>query len=227
MFVPLHDDTPLKVIRFQYVTLAIILINIAIFLYTGPLGNDYIQASAQGNFGLVPVELLHPPAMAGLVPKPFTLLTYIFLHGGWMHLIGNILFLWVFADNIEDAYGPLGFGLFYFLCGMLGGLTHVMMMPDSPQPLIGASAAVSGILAAYVLLFPKARVWVLLFFRIPVPLPAYIVLGGWFLIQIFYVASAKSADDIAWWAHIGGFVSGLLITLALRKRLQILPNGRI
>ncbi|MDE2444978.1 MAG: rhomboid family intramembrane serine protease [Alphaproteobacteria bacterium] len=227
MFLPLHDNTPLKVIRFQYVTLAIILINVAIFLYTGPLGNEFIAANAQGNFGLVPNELLHPQIGHGMIAEPLTLLTYLFLHGGWMHLIGNMLFLWVFADNIEDAYGPIGFAIFYLLCGVLGGLTHVFMMPNSPNPLIGASAAVSGILAAYILLFPKARVWILLFFRIPVPLPAFVVLGGWFLMQVFYVAAAKNTEDIAWWAHIGGFVAGLVITFLLRNRLQIQPNGRI
>ena len=184
MFLPLHDDTPLKVIRFQYVTLAIIVLNVVIFLFTGPLGSDYILASAEGNFGLVPAALFHPQTAHAAVPELLTLVTYLFLHAGWMHLIGNMLFLWVFADNIEDVYGYFGFILFYLLCGVIGGLTHVLMLPGSASPLIGASGAVSGVLASYLVLFPRARVWVLLFLRIPVPLPAVWVLGGWFLLQV-------------------------------------------
>ena len=227
MFLPLHDDTPLKVIRFQFVTLAIIILNVLIFLYTGPLGSDYILANAEGNFGLIPVQLLHTEAANGSFAEPFTLVTYLFLHGGWMHLIGNMLFMWVFADNIEDSFGNLGFLFFYLLCGVVGGLTHVFMMPGSPSPLIGASSAVSGIIAAYLVLYPRARIWVLAFFAIPIPLPAIVVLGGWFLLQVFNVASAKEGQDIAWWAHIGGFLCGLFLTLVLRSWLLGQPNGRI
>ncbi len=227
MFLPLHDDTPLRVIRFQFVTMAIIIINILIFLYTGPLGSDYILASAEGNFGLVPNELLHTEASIGNIAEPFTLITYLFLHGGWMHLIGNMLFMWVFADNIEDAYGYVGFAIFFLLCGVVGGLTHVFMMPNSNSPLIGASGAVSGVLAAYLVLYPRARVWVLPLFPVPIPLPAILVLGFWFLLQVYHVAAAKAGEDIAWWAHIGGFAFGLVITMIMRSRLAFTPNGRI
>ena len=227
MFLPLHDDTPLKVIRFQFVTLAIIILNVLIFLYTGPLGSDYILANAEGNFGLIPVQLLHTEAANGSFAEPFTLVTYLFLHGGWMHLIGNMLFMWVFADNIEDVYGYVGFAIFFVLCGVVGGLTHVFMMPNSESPLIGASGAVSGVLAAYLVLYPRARIWVLPFFPVPIPLPAILVLGGWFLLQVYHVAAAGPGEDIAWWAHIGGFTFGLIITLILRNRLIYTPNGRI
>jgi membrane associated rhomboid family serine protease len=227
MFLPLHDDTPLRVIRFQFVTMAIIILNILIFLYTGPLGSDYILASAEGNFGLVPVELLHTEASIGNIAEPFTLITYLFLHGGWMHLIGNMLFMWVFADNIEDAYGYVGFAIFFLLCGVVGGLTHVLMMPNSDSPLIGASGAVSGVLAAYLVLYPRARIWVLPLVPVPIPLPAILVLGFWFLLQVYHVAAAKAGEDIAWWAHIGGFTFGLVITLIMRSRLAFTPNGRI
>jgi membrane associated rhomboid family serine protease len=227
MFLPLHDDTPLRVIRFQFVTMAIIILNILIFLYTGPLGSDYILASAEGNFGLVPVELLHTEASIGNIAEPFTLVTYLFLHGGWLHLIGNMLFMWVFADNIEDAYGYVGFAIFFLLCGVVGGLTHVLMMPNSDSPLIGASGAVSGVLAAYLVLYPRARIWVLPLVPVPIPLPAILVLGFWFLLQVYHVAAAKAGEDIAWWAHIGGFTFGLVITLIMRSRLAFTPNGRI
>lgn len=227
MFLPLHDDTPLKVIRFQYVTLSIIVLNVVIFLFTGPFGSDYVLASAQGSFGLVPSALFHAQAAHAAVPELLTLVTYLFFHAGWMHLIGNMLFLWVFADNIEDVYGYLGFILFYLLCGVIGGLTHVLMMPGSTSPLIGASGAVSGVLASYLVLFPRARVWVLLFLRIPVPLPAIWVLGGWFLLQVYSLAAAKPGEDVAWWAHIGGFATGLVLTLVLRNQLLIPSNRRI
>jgi membrane associated rhomboid family serine protease len=227
MFLPLHDDTPLRVIRFQFVTMAIIILNILIFLYTGPLGSDYILASAEGNFGLIPVELLHSEASIGNIAEPFTLITYLFLHGGWLHLIGNMLFMWVFADNIEDAYGYVGFAIFFLLCGVVGGLTHVLMMPNSDSPLIGASGAVSGVLAAYLVLYPRARIWVLPLVPVPIPLPAILVLGFWFLLQVYHVAAAKAGEDIAWWAHIGGFTFGLVITLIMRSRLAFTPNGRI
>ena len=227
MFLPLHDDTPLRVIRFQYVTLTIIILNVLIFLYTGPLGSNNMLASAEGNFGLIPAQLLHPLATSDPVAEPFTLLTYLFLHGGWMHLIGNMLFMWVFADNIEDAYGNVGFAIFFILCGVVGGLAHVFMMPNSDSPLIGASGAVSGVLASYLVLYPRARVWVLPFFMIPLPLPAVLVLGFWFLLQVYHVAVAQPGEDIAWWAHIAGFTFGLIITLILRKRLMFTPNGRI
>lgn len=227
MFLPLHDDTPLKVIRFQFVTLAIIVLNVLIFLYTGPFGGDAILASAEGSFGLVPLELLHGQAAHAAVPEPFTLITYLFLHAGWMHLIGNMLFMWVFADNIEDAYGYGGFAIFYLLCGVVGGVTHVFMMPNSPSPLIGASGAVSGIIAAYLVLFPRARIWALVIFPIPIPLPAIAVLGSWFLLQVFNIFSAKPGQEFAWWAHIGGFTCGLVLTLALRRWFLIPPNRRI
>ena len=117
----------------------------------------------------------------------------MFLHAGWLHLISNMLFLWVFADNVEDAFGYFAFVLFYLLCGIAGALAHVLMSPDSPAPLIGASGAVSGVIGAYALLYPKARVWILLFFRIPLRISAIWVLGGWFLLQIFSVLTAEQS----------------------------------
>jgi membrane associated rhomboid family serine protease len=226
MFIPLHDDTPLKVIRFQFVTVIIIALNVVIFLLTGAFSSDAILGSIDAGYGLIPTELLNSVSSSSSLPEPLTLVTYLFLHGGWMHLIGNMLFLWVFADNVEDAYGYVGFILFFLLCGVIGGLTHVLMMPHSVSPLIGASGAVSGVLAAYLVLYPRARVWILLFFRIPVPLPAIWVLSGWFLIQVYSLAAAGPSEDVAWWAHMGGFAAGIILTLALRSRLLAQPNGR-
>jgi membrane associated rhomboid family serine protease len=226
MFLPLHDDTPLHVIRFQFVTVTIIALNVVIFLFTGAFQSDAVMGSIDGSYGLVPREILHYKLSAGPVAEPFTLVTHLFLHGGWMHLIGNMAFLWVFADNVEDAFGYVGFIVFYLLVGIAGGLTHVLMTPNSVSPLIGASGAVSGVLASYLVLYPRARVWILLFLRIPVPLPAIWVLGGWFLLQVFSLAASGPGEEVAWWAHIGGFGTGLVITLALRSQLLWQPNGR-
>jgi membrane associated rhomboid family serine protease len=230
MFVPLHDDTPLKVIRFQFVTLTIIEGNVIIFLMTGAFQSDQMLAGIATSFGVVPSELILAPSQDipfSPISEPLTFLTYMFLHASWMHLISNMLFLWVFADNIEDAFGYFAFVLFYLLCGIAGALAHVLMAPESTAPLIGASAAVSGVIGAYVLLYPKARIWILLFFRIPLRISAIWVLGGWFLLQIFSVLTTEPTGDmgVAWWAHIGGFVAGLAITFLLRSRLLIRTAG--
>ena len=230
MFVPLHDDTPLKVIRFQFVTLAIIVGNVVIFLMTGAFQSDLFLADVATSYGVVPADLTHAASQNipySPIPEPLTFITYMFLHAGWLHLISNMLFLWVFADNVEDAFGYFAFALFYLLCGIAGALAHVMMAPDSPAPLIGASGAVSGVIGAYVLLYPKARVWILLFFRIPLRISAIWILGSWFLLQVFSVLTAETGSDVevAWWAHIGGFIAGLAITLVLRSRLLVRPVG--
>lgn len=225
MFVPLHDNTPLKVIRFQYVTGALIIINVVAFLMTGAFTSEQTLWAVATGYGIVPVELLHVVDAGQFnnpVPEPLTLITYQFLHGGWMHLISNMAFLWVFADNIEDAFGHFGFLLFYLLCGIAAGLLHTVMQPDSGAPLIGASGAVSGVLAAYLLLYPKARIWILLFMRIPLPISAFWALSGWFALQLLsiFISSGDEAQ-VAWWAHIGGFLAGLILTFVLRSRLLI------
>ncbi|NJM29505.1 MAG: rhomboid family intramembrane serine protease [Rhizobiales bacterium] len=221
MFVPLHDDTPLKVIRFQFMTLSLVIANVVLFLMTVAFQPDQVLAAIAAGFGLVPSELLGHAPVGGLnpLPEPATLFTYMFLHAGWIHLISNMLFLWVFADNIEDAFGTFGFLLFYLLCGIAGGLTHVLMTSESAAPLIGASGAVSGVLAAYMMLYPKARVLVLFFTYFPWRMSALWVLGIWFAFQIVSLYLAGPDDAVAWWAHIGGFVAGLLLTFLLRSRL--------
>lgn len=225
MFVPLHDNTPLQVIRFQYVTGALIIINVVVFLLTGAFTSEESLWALATGYGVVPVELIHvvdPGTAYNPIPEPLTLITYQFLHGGWWHLISNMAFLWVFADNIEDAFGHFGFLIFYLLCGIAAGMLQTLVEPQSGAPLIGASGAVSGVLASYMLLYPKARVWILLFLRIPLPIPAIWALGGWFALQIVsaFIGTEESAE-VAWWAHIGGFVAGLVLTLVLRSRLLV------
>ena len=223
MFVPLHDSTPLKVIRFQAVTITIIAIEVAVYLLTGAFATEASLAATATLWGVVPGEITGtmPPVLGyDPVPEPFTLISYQFLHGGWWHLISNMLFLWVFADNIEDAYGHVSFALLYLFCGVVAALAHVLVMPYSGTPLVGASGAVSGVLGAYLVLFPKARVWVLLAARIPLRIGALWVLGGWFALQVFSWWMTRNTDSgIAWGAHIGGFIAGAAITYAIRRRL--------
>jgi membrane associated rhomboid family serine protease len=226
MLVPLKDDNPLQVIRFQLVTATIVVINVVVFLFTGALAKPEFSSAIATAWGLVPVELFSPgmvvPMSLEPVPEPVTLITYMFLHGGWMHLIMNMAFLWVFADNIEDAFGHAGFSLFYLLCGIAAGLTQAALQPASQLPVIGASGAVSGVLGAYVLLYPKARLWIFFYLPVPFRIPAVIVLGAWFALQILGVFTPDEEGRlVAWWAHIGGFVTGLLLTALLRSRLLV------
>jgi membrane associated rhomboid family serine protease len=225
VFVPLHDENPLRVIRLQMVTAAIILLNILVFtVFGGVRGAEAVLAADMG-YGVVPVEFLdfaraRVPALDP-VAEPFTLLTYMFFHAGWLHLLSNMAFLWVFGDNVEDAFGHFGFLLFYLLCGVAGALAHVAVYPQSHDPLVGASGALSGVMAAYFLLYPRARILVLAYV-VPVRMPAYIVLGGWIILQVLALRlNAVETQAIAWWAHLGGFAAGLLLTAALRSRLLV------
>jgi membrane associated rhomboid family serine protease len=223
MFVPLKDDNPLRVIRFQYVALALIVLNIALFLITNQWMSKEASLVFLNGFGVVPSELLDVQRVGAQafnpVSEPVTLLTSLFLHAGWLHLIGNLAFLWVFGDNVEDAFGHFGFLLFYLLCGVVSAMTHAFMWPDSHDPLIGASGAVSGVMAAYLLLYPKASVWVLFLMRIPLKVPAWIALIGWIGFQVvsLFLEQPDVGYAVAWWAHIGGFAMGLIFTVIIRS----------
>ena len=167
VFIPIHDANRLKHIDYHYATIGLIAANVAVFLLTQiDLGGETVLA-----FTLIPSTLtgyeLRPDAIA-LLPEPATLLTYSFLHADIWHLGGNMVFLWVFGDNVEDAVGHARFLLFYALCAIGGGLAHVLVEPTSAAPLIGASGAVAGIVAAYLILHPRVKVWVLFFARIPI-----------------------------------------------------------
>jgi len=230
MFLPLHDSAPLKVIRFQIVTGLIIAVNVLVFLFT-----HYGVSPAQVKtiplaFGVIPAVLTDKATLSAtlqVIPEGATLLTYMFLHGGWMHLLGNMAFLWVFADNVEDGFGHLGFILFYLVCGLAAVATHVLISPASHAPVIGASGAVAGVLGAYMLLFPRSRVLILLFMRIPLRLPAALVLAAWLGFQLVSMQiSGLAGQHVALWAHVGGFAAGLLITLALRQTILKRLHGR-
>jgi membrane associated rhomboid family serine protease len=225
VFIPLHDANPLKRIDYQYVTVALITLNVAIYLiflsgWVLSLNEDETAA-----FAVIPAKLMGSSLAdatsitpGGLAfPERFTLVSYMFLHGSWIHLLGNMLFLWVFGDNIEDCMGHFRFIMFYLMCGIFAGLLHAWMSPKSDLPLIGASGAVAGIIAAYVILHPKVKVWVLALWRIPIKLTAAWVLGFWIAAQ-FANLLVNSEEDVAWWAHIGGLVAGAVLILFMRRR---------
>lgn len=222
MFVPIQDDNPLRHIRFQYVTLGLILANLAVFLVEKLSLDEAMIAS----FAVVPADLLHK-ALAGLghrvhefpvLPERLTLVSYMFFHLDIVHLLGNMVFLWVFGDNVEDAMGHWRFLLFYLACGVLGGLLHAIMQPSSPVPLIGASGAVAGVIAAYLILHPRVRMWVLAFNVLPLRISAMLALGAWIAMQVvMLVVTATRPEPIAWWAHIGGLIAGALLVVVLRR----------
>ncbi|MEZ0212839.1 MAG: rhomboid family intramembrane serine protease [Xanthobacteraceae bacterium] len=220
MVLPLSDDNPLEGITHAYVTWALIAINLAVFLLLQHGLGDEVDVASAFSFGTVPVVLTGGavlPEGYALVPAPLTLLTYMFLHSGWSHLIGNMAFLWVFGDNVEDALGHARFLAFYLVCGVAGGLAHSLALPASDVPLVGASGAVSGVVAAYLMLHPNVKLWVLVAMRIPLRVPAIWPLGGWIGFQFWSVATSTS-EDTAWWTHISGLAVGAVLVVFLRRR---------
>jgi len=212
VFLPIADSNPRVWIRYHYVTAALVAACALVFLVEAAMGEEGV-VYASYRLGLIPAVLwggreLSPDLY--LVPAPLTLLTSTFLHGGWFHLIGNMLFLWTFGDNIEDSMGHRRFVLFYLLCGALSGLTHAALAAGSPVPTIGASGAVAGVLGAYLVLHPRVRVWGLFLIPFPLRFPSYMVLGGWIAMEVLnavFFADPKT-DTVAVWAHIGGFAAG-------------------
>ncbi|MEM7428284.1 MAG: rhomboid family intramembrane serine protease [Pseudomonadota bacterium] len=220
MFLPLRDNNPLQIISFQWVTVTLIAVNVAIFLFYQFGAPTQAEHNAMFGYGVIPAVLFdHRELTPDLVrlPEELTLISYQFFHGGWMHLISNMAFLWVFGDNVEDSMGHIRFGIFYIACGIFAGLAHALSGPQSESPLIGASGAVSGVLAAYMILHPRRQVWVLIFMRIPVPLPAVWAIGAWIVFQFFSLAmdEQNAKESVAWWAHIGGFAVGIPLLFLL------------
>jgi membrane associated rhomboid family serine protease len=219
MFIPLHDANSLKHIRLQYVTLGLIAANIIVFLITAAGGEATAQAAVLG-LGYIPSVVFDnaelPPQFV-LIPETATYVSYAFLHADFWHIAGNMLFLWVFGDNVEDAMGHIKYFLFYLICAAAGALFHGMMAPQSEAPLIGASGAVAGVVAAYLLLHPRVKVWILAFGRIPLRIPAWTALIAWIGFQVFMFLGAGE-EEVSWAAHIGGIMAGALLVLVFRRR---------
>ena len=211
-------------------TLALIGANLVVFLYEATLPSNILKQFIL-SYGAIPAAFRDGVVVA-LAPFPFpwlTLLTSMFLHGGILHLGGNMLYLWIFGDNVEDRMGPVRFLLFYLLCGIAAALIQIAVRPISSTPLVGASGAIAGVLGAYALLFPRARVQTLFFFFIfirIIPLPALLLLGLWFLMQVLSAPASEGAG-VAFFAHIGGFLTGILLMAAFLKRRRTRPGGRI
>ncbi|MEO0328057.1 MAG: rhomboid family intramembrane serine protease [Pseudomonadota bacterium] len=179
-------------------------------------------------FGFVPAvvnDLVDLPPELLAVPEPASYITYAFLHGDFMHLAGNMLFLWVFGDNVEDAMGHFRYLIFYLLCAVAGALAHNLVEPSSEAPLIGASGAIAGLVGAYLMLHPRVKVWILAFGRIPLRLSAFWVLGAWIAYQLFYFLF-DTESEVSWAAHIGGILAGVfLIPIFKRKEIALFDRN--
>jgi membrane associated rhomboid family serine protease len=219
LFLPLKDDNPTR--AFSFVTVGLILVNGLVFYHQITL-NFAASQRFVFQWGAIPYQITHGEVLYGksFAPPILTLFSSMFLHGGFLHLIGNMLYLWIFGNNIEDTLGHLRFLLFYLIAGLCAALTQVFSDPQSTTPMIGASGAVAGVLGAYLLLFPRARVLTLMFIFIFIRLirvPALIVLGVWFLIQILSVSGGMEGS-VAFFAHIGGFLAGLILIKAFQPQ---------
>ena len=213
MVFPLYDDNPLKFRVLPWVTWSLIAINVIIFLCE--ISSDTATSNAiVASFAAVPAVITHYEHATGNFPPELTLVTSTFLHGGWEHLIGNMVYLWVFGDDIEEALGPVRFIVFYLLCGVAASLAFVALNMHGTTPLIGASGAISGILAAYLMLRPCAKVSVFVL-RAIIRVRAYWVIGGWALLQLILLAN-QTDDGVAYLAHVGGLVAGAVLFLIMR-----------
>jgi membrane associated rhomboid family serine protease len=218
MFIPLKDLNPRR--TFPVVNTALILANVAVFVYQLTLSPRTFKLFMLAN-ATIPSRF--PAAFTGhasLGSALLPLLTSMFLHAGIAHILGNMLFLWIFGDNVEDFYGHVTYFFFYLFCGMGAGLLHVLFNWHSTLPSLGASGAISGVMGAYLVLYPRSRILTLVFIFL-VPIPAVIILVLWFVFQfVSGVSSLHMAPSggVAWWAHVGGFLLGVLITVIARKR---------
>lgn len=227
MLLPVFDRNPLRIIPFQFMTIGIMVVTVLVFLWQASLSDAMVERAVLV-YGVIPSVLVGPD---NLDPRMFpitaelTLLTSIFLHADWWHLLGNMLFLWVFGDNIEDSMGHWKFLLFYLLCGAAAGFAHAVMLPDLQTPTIGASGAVAGVLGAYMVLHPRVKVLVIVLKWFPLYVSAYFVLALWLGFQVFSVW-AGGGGQVAWWAHIGGFAAGAILIIPFRDaRVPLFDQG--
>jgi len=218
---PYRDDNP--TLATPVVTLLLIAVNAAVWILVQGMGQDPALTRSVCELGLIPGEFLGRVAPGTSLPLSpgevcvlgarhwLTPLSSMFLHGGWLHLIGNMWFLWVFGNNVEDSMGRARYLAFYLLCGLAAAATQTFMSPNSIVPMVGASGAISGVMGAYVILYPRVRVHMLVFlfvFVTRIVVPAYLMLGYWFLLQLLGGSAAQGEGGVAFWAHVGGFIAG-------------------
>lgn len=220
MFVPLYDGVPLRYLRFPLGNWSIIAVNIVVFVAM-QVGAGDDASRVETALGVIPAVLFGTAVLSpdlSIVPTPVTLLTGMFVHANVGHILGNMLFLWVFGDNVEDAMGSARYVVFYLVCGIIAALTFAAMVPTTQSPLIGASGAISGVAAAYLLLYPNARIWGLVFVPwLPLRIPASWFVGIWILFQVIS-AFALEGSDIGWWAHLGGIAAGCVLVGLFKRR---------
>jgi membrane associated rhomboid family serine protease len=258
---PIRDINPTS--RFAWVTLGLILLNVAAFLLWQPTlqGDPVRQQAFFFCHAEIPFEVSHQTDLADAGPAAtqaiedqlgaspseaagvqqtlralcphkswlLSLLTSMFLHGGWLHLGGNMLYLWIFGNNVEDRLGRLRYLLFYLLGGLAASALELAFAPDSVVPTLGASGAIAAVLGSYLVMFPRARVLTLVFFILPVTLPAAVVLGGWFILQLFHGVGGLGTQvngGVAYWAHVGGFAFGMLVTRLFVPRAPVRSDAR-
>jgi len=224
---PVRDTVQSK--TYPIVTIGLIAANSAVFLYQLSLGSHIERFLA--TFGLVPARYFHYGEFgADPITRFLPFFSSMFLHGGWFHLIGNMWFLWIFGDNVEDRAGHVKYLVFYVLCGLAAGFAHVFTNPNSGIPTVGASGAIAGVMGAYFVLYPRAKIWTLIpifFFVQIIEIPAFIFLGYWILVQFLigtFAVSSSLQGGVAWWAHIGGFAAGAILIFIFKKRERRLPR---
>ncbi len=236
--IPIYDENP--TLRTPVVTIAILLAMGLAWVLVQAAGVDgFILAASVCNWGLVPAELTKSaPVGTGILMGPelacvvdadpinwLTPVTSMFLHGGWGHLLGNALFLWIFGNNVEDSMGRARFFGFYLLCGLAAAVAHTFADPGSPVPMVGASGAISGVLGGYLILYPRVRVHLLVLFLFVIAVPAWLMLGYWFGLQLLFgVADFGSEGGVAFWAHAGGFVAGAALIKVFARPELMHPN---
>ena len=216
---PLKDNVPTR--HFPLVTLVLVAVNVAVWIF-------YQLPDLEGStreLAYQPCEVTNtcPPGTATGENWPVTAVTSMFMHGSWLHLIGNMLFLWIFGNNVEDAMGHVRFVVFYLLCGIAAAALQTAFDPNSIIPMVGASGAIGGVMGAYVLLYPRVHVHLFVFlgfYATTIAVPAYFMLGYWFLVQFVSgsVAIGAQGGGVAFWAHVGGFVAGALLSIVFRNR---------
>jgi len=232
--IPIKDDNPQILV--PYATVTILVLNIATWVLVQGMGSGQALIGSVCQFGLIPGELLGlVPAGAQLSPGPgsvcnfgdsghwYTTVTSMFMHGGWMHIIGNMWFLWIFGNNVEDAMGHARFIFFYLLCGLAAAAFQIGADPGSQIPMVGASGAIGGVMGAYILLYPRVHVhmlFILVFYVTTIAVPAFLMLGYWFLVQILsgVATYGSGGGGVAFWAHIGGFVAGVVLIFFFRDK---------
>ena len=228
---PIRDDNPH--LAFPVVTCLLIGLNVAAWLLLQGLGTEPALSQSVCRLGLIPGELLGTigrvqvpgplPCTAGGEANWSTLLTSMFMHGGWLHLIGNMWFLWIFGGNVEDAMGRVRFAVFYLLCGLAAAAAQIAADASSPIPMVGASGAIGGVMGAYIVLYPRVHVHMLLFlgfYGTTFAVPAVFMLGYWILLQLLggFTSIGATGGGVAFWAHVGGFAAGAVLVFLFRDR---------